>query len=51
MRRLLRAVHVLAIFGVIAFMAWTKSRGITAVIPYYPHRCNFTFFEKRPRLI
>jgi hypothetical protein len=34
MRRLLRAVRVLAIFAVIAFMAWTKARGITFVIPY-----------------
>jgi hypothetical protein len=34
--RLLRAVHVLAICGVIAFMAWTKSHGITVVIPYIP---------------
>ena len=38
MKRLLRPVHVVAICGVIAVLAWTKSQGITAVIPYFPHR-------------
>lgn len=37
MKRLLQTVHVLAICGAIAVMAWTKSRGMTVVIPYVPH--------------
>ena len=42
MRGLLRTVHVLAICCVIAVLAWTKARGITFVIPYFPHRRNVT---------
>ena len=38
MRKLLRAVHAVAICGVIAVLAWTKSNGITVLIPYFPHR-------------
>jgi hypothetical protein len=38
MKKLRVAAQAVAICGVIAFMAWTKSRGITFVIPYFPHR-------------
>jgi hypothetical protein len=40
--KLVLAAQAVAICGVIAFMAWTKSRGITGVIPYFPHRRNET---------
>jgi hypothetical protein len=45
--KLLLAAQALAICGVIAFMAWTKSRGITGVIPYFPHRRNETSLTVR----
>jgi hypothetical protein len=38
MKKLRVAAQALAICGVIAVMAWTKSQRITAVIPYFPHR-------------
>jgi hypothetical protein len=38
MKKLRVAAQAVAICGVIAFMAWTKARHITAVIPYFPHR-------------
>jgi hypothetical protein len=36
MRGLWRAVHALAICGVIAVLAWSKAHGVTVVIPYVP---------------
>ena len=42
MKRLRIAAQAVAICGVIAFMAWTKSRGITVVIPYFPHRRSYS---------
>jgi hypothetical protein len=38
MKKLRVVAQAVAICGVIAVMAWSKSHGITAVIPYFPHR-------------
>jgi hypothetical protein len=37
MKKVLVVAQALAICGVIAVLAWTKARGITAVVPYVPH--------------
>ena len=37
--KLIAAVHAAAIIAVIAVLAWSKSHGITAVIPYVPRGC------------
>jgi hypothetical protein len=39
---LLRTIHIIAIVGAIAFLAWTKAHHVTAVIPYFPHRRTVT---------
>jgi hypothetical protein len=36
--KVLVVAQAVAICGVIAVLAWSKSRGITVVIPYFPHR-------------
>jgi hypothetical protein len=35
---LLRTIHIIAIVGAIAFLAWTKANRMTVLIPYFPHR-------------
>jgi len=38
--KLMRAAHAIAIIGVIAVLAWSKSQGMTLVVPYVPGRRN-----------
>jgi hypothetical protein len=38
MKKLRVAAQAVAICAVIAFMSWTKSRGITVLIPHFSHR-------------
>ncbi len=45
--KLLLAAQALAICAVIGVLAWSKSHGVTAVIPYFPHRRNETSLTVR----
>ena len=40
MKKLRVVAKAVAICAVIAVLAWSKSRAITVVIPYFPHRRN-----------
>jgi len=45
--KLLRAVHAVAICATIGVLAWSKARGLTLVLPYFPHRKRDAVFDER----